>query len=59
MSNNWKYQVVEVKPSMMGSYKPDALQEAMDRQGRLGWELVNVIVSGPMYPALLVFKKPG
>lgn len=58
MSKRWTYLVIEVKTTMMGSFKRDALQEELERHGRLGWELVNVVHA---YPTLssptLIFKK--
>jgi len=57
MSKRWSYQTIEVKTSMMGVLKPEAIQAALSRQGHLGWELVNIIIPAPMRPAMLVFKK--
>jgi hypothetical protein len=57
VSKQWQYLTVEVKPSLMGALKADAVQSVLEKQGRLGWELVNVIVPAPAYPALLIFKK--
>jgi len=54
----WKYLVVEVPTGFMGGFKHEALQEELDKQGRLGWELVNVIHATPTLPTpTLVFKK--
>lgn len=57
MSHRWSYQVVEFKPSLMGSFKPEAMQAELNRQGNLGWELVNIIVTAPMAPVQMVFKR--
>ena len=57
MSKQWKYLVVEVKTGLMGNFKKETLQEELDKQGKLGWELVNIIIPAPMRPAMLVFKK--
>lgn len=57
MSKQWQYQTIEVKPSLMGGLKPEVVQAALEKQGRLGWELVNIIITAPAYPALLIFKK--
>ncbi len=57
MSTRWQYQVVEFKPSLMGAFKQDALQEALARQGQLGWELVQIVSPGPMMALLAVFKR--
>lgn len=55
MSTRWQYQVVEIKPGMMGAIKADVLQEALVRQGQLGWELVQLTPSG--MSVLAVFKR--
>lgn len=58
MSAQWKYLVVELKTSLMGSFKAEALQEELDKQGRLGWELVNVVHATPTVSTpTLIFKK--
>ena len=53
----WQYQVIEVKPSLMGAFKQEALQEALVRQGQLGWELVQIVSPSPMAALLAVFKR--
>ncbi|RRN55800.1 DUF4177 domain-containing protein [Pseudoxanthomonas sp. SGNA-20] len=59
-TTQWRYLVVEVKTSLLGSYKVEQLQEELDRHGRLGWELVNVVHSTPSLPSpTLVFKRPA
>lgn len=58
MSTRWSYLVVELKTGLMGGFKVDALQEELDRQGRAGWELVNVVHATPTVSSpTLVFKK--
>lgn len=58
MSHRWSYQVVEVKTGLMGGIKTDVLQEELNKQGKLGWELVNIIHATPTVSSpLLVFKK--
>ena len=58
MSRNWKYLVVEVKTGLMGGFKLEALQEELDKHGRAGWELVNVVHATPTVSLpTLVFKK--
>lgn len=54
----WSYLTAEVKPGLMGGFKPDALQHELTRHGNLGWELVQLIVSSPLAPAVMVFKRP-
>ena len=58
MNRNWKYLVVEVKTGLMGGFKHDALQEELDRHGRAGWELVNLVHATPTVSSpTLIFKK--
>lgn len=57
MSSRWEYLTVELKPSPWGTLKAEALQEELNRQGRLGWELVNVIVPMQGMASVLVFKR--
>jgi hypothetical protein len=58
MSTRWQYQVVEIKPGMMGGFKPEVVQEALLRQGQLGWELVQLTPSNSGFmPMLAVFKR--
>ena len=58
MSRNWKYLVEEVKTGLMGGFKLEALQEELDKHGRAGWELVNVVHATPTVSSpTLVFKK--
>ncbi|AKC85833.1 DUF4177 domain-containing protein [Pseudoxanthomonas suwonensis] len=59
MSTRWQYQVVEIKPTMLGGFKPEAVQEALAQQGRQGWELVGVVSPGTMMALLAVFKREG
>ncbi|MBO9717301.1 MAG: DUF4177 domain-containing protein [Pseudoxanthomonas sp.] len=58
MSTRWQYQVVEIKPGLMGGFKAEVVQEALVRQGQLGWELVELMPSnsGSM-SVLAVFKR--
>jgi len=57
MSKRWTYLAVEVKPSMMGTQKTEEIQAELNRQGAMGWELVNVVFGAPMTAAILIFKK--
>ncbi|HDS1219321.1 DUF4177 domain-containing protein [Stenotrophomonas maltophilia] len=57
MSKRWTYQTLEVPSTLMGSMKTEAVQEALNKQGQLGWELVNIVIPAPMSAAVLVFKK--
>jgi hypothetical protein len=50
--------VVEVKTGLMGGFKLETLQEELDKHGRAGWELVNVVHATPTVSSpTLVFKK--
>ncbi len=58
MSKQWKYLVVELETGLMGGFKPEVLQEELDKQGRSGWELVNVVHARPTVSSpTLLFKK--
>ncbi|HRO63437.1 DUF4177 domain-containing protein [Thermomonas sp.] len=58
MSTKWNYLVIELKTGLMGGFKLEALQEELDRQGRNGWELVNVVHATPTVSSpTLIFKK--
>ena len=57
MSKRWTYQTLEVPSTLMGGMKTDVVQETLNKQGQLGWELVNIVFAAPMGPAVLVFKK--
>ena len=58
MNSRWAYLVVEVKTTMMGGFKMDALQEELNKQGKLGWELVNVVHAFPTVSSpTLIFKR--
>ncbi|MBB3275041.1 MULTISPECIES: DUF4177 domain-containing protein [Pseudoxanthomonas] len=57
MSKRWTYQVIEVKPGLMGGLKREDLQNELNRLGAQGWELVNTIVPAPMAAVQMVFKK--
>jgi hypothetical protein len=57
MNSRWIYNVVEIKPGMLGGLKPERIQEELNRQGLLGWELVNITLVAPLRPCLAIFKK--
>jgi hypothetical protein len=54
--SNWDYKVVEIKPNLVGTLKPQAVQDELAKHGRLGWELVT-FSHPPMGTAFAVFKK--
>lgn len=58
MNQRWTYQVIELKPTFTGRITADTVQAELNRQGALGWELVQVVHSGhALQPARLVFKR--
>lgn len=57
MSSRWQYQTLEVKPKTFGGFDAKVVQDHLARQGVLGWELVQAVSPGQMYPMLLLFKK--
>jgi len=52
----WSYQVVEIKPSFLGSTR-DAAQERLTQLGLQGWELVAAIQTHRFRPVQLYLKK--
>ena len=57
MSKRWQYLTVEVKPKTWRGFDPNAVQEQLNRQGSLGWELVQATTTSYYFPMLLLFKK--
>ena len=57
MSKRWTYQVIEIKPKLLGGFDTEAMREELNRQGAQGWELINIIVNSTMTAAQAVFKK--
>lgn len=55
----WNYQTIEIKPSFLGSFDVESINEVLTREGRKGWELVSVVNLGPMRPIYVFLKKPG
>lgn len=56
-SDRWTYQVVEVKPSFLGSIREPA-QERLNQLGLQGWELVAVVQPLRFGPVQMFLKKP-
>ena len=56
-SSRWTYQVIEIKPRFFGSMRTEDIQDRLNQLGLQGWELVNAIQSGPVYPIRLFMKK--
>ena len=55
--NSWSYQTIEIKPSFMGSFDAETINEVLAREGLNGWELVSTLNVGPMRPIFLFMKK--
>ncbi|MEO7013418.1 MAG: DUF4177 domain-containing protein [Dokdonella sp.] len=53
----WSYQTIEIKPSFLGNFAADHLNEVLTREGMNGWELVSTLNVGPMRPVILFLKK--
>ena len=52
----WSYQVVEIRPSFLGSTR-EAAQERLTQLGLQGWELVSAIQAQRFAPVQLYLKK--
>ena len=63
MNGTWEYKVITVKHGS-GAFKltqtptDDEAAAALNREGSMGWELVNAVCVGPMQPTMLFFKRP-
>lgn len=55
-SDRWTYQVVEVKPTFLGSTR-QAAQERLNQLGMQGWELVAAVQTHTFRPVHLYLKK--
>jgi len=53
----WDYQTIEIKPSFLGSFDVENINEVLAREGMKGWELVSTLNVGPMRPIYLFLKK--
>ena len=63
MTATWEYKVVTLKHGGGGlrltqTPTDDEAVTALNREGALGWELVNAICAGPVQPTVLYFKRP-
>lgn len=62
MNVTWEYKMVTLKHGggLRLSLTPtdEEATAALNREGALGWELVNAICVGPAQPTLLYFKRP-
>ena len=57
MSSSFEYQVVEIKPGTWGGFKAETVQDTLAREGRRGWELVQLVAPNTVSPMLAVFKR--
>lgn len=55
-NDRWTYQVVQVKPSFLGSTQA-AAQERLNQLGVQGWELVAAVQVHRFLPVQLYLKK--
>ncbi|OOG40857.1 DUF4177 domain-containing protein [Rhodanobacter sp. C05] len=63
MTATWEYKVVTLKHGGGGlkltlTPTDDEAISALNREGALGWELVNAVCAGPAQPTVLYFKRP-
>jgi hypothetical protein len=64
MTVTWEYKVVTLKHGGGGGLKfvltptNDEATSELNREGALGWELVNALCVGPGQPTVLYFKRP-
>ena len=63
MTATWEYKVVTLKHGGGGlrltqTPTDDEAITALNREGALGWELVNAVCAGPVQPTVLYFKRP-
>lgn len=56
LRNNWEYRVLRIKPGAWGVHRPEQITEALNKEGRSGWELVYVVLQGLNH--LAYFKRP-
>ncbi|MCD9033510.1 DUF4177 domain-containing protein [Luteimonas sp. Y-2-2-4F] len=57
MSERWQHKVVEVPAALFGGKLTRRLQEALDKLGVQGWELVAVTQSSSLDVVRLYLKK--
>ncbi len=57
MSNRWSYKIVELKPQLFGGTLAERTQEALDKLGLQGWELVSVVQAATLDTLRLFLKK--
>ncbi len=63
MRSDWEYQVMTLKEQgnalkLGQTPDDDQLTKSLNREGAAGWELVNAVCAGPMYPITLFLKRP-
>lgn len=62
MNATWEYKVTTLKHgggafTLTQTPDDDEATTALNREGSLGWELVNAVCVGPMQPTVLYFKR--
>ncbi len=57
----WQYQIVDIPPKMFENQAANAqrVQEELNRQGQLGWELVSLLMLTSLAPVRATFKRPN
>ena len=63
MTTKWEYKVITLKRGGGGLHltqtpSDDEATTALNREGALGWELVNAVCSGVAQPTMLYLKRP-
>ena len=63
MTSNWEYKVITLRRGGGGIHftqtpTDDETIAALNREGALGWELVNAVCSGPGQSTQLYLKRP-
>lgn len=63
MATNWEYKVITLKHGGGGLHltqtpSDDEATTALNREGALGWELVNAVCLGVAQPTMLYLKRP-
>ena len=59
MSTRWQYKVAEVALTVLGGKATERTQEALDKLGAQGWELVAVTQPNPAGAVRLYLKRPA
>ncbi len=62
MNTTWEYKVITVKHGggafrLTQTPNDDETTTALNREGSMGWELVNAVCVGSMQPIMLFFRR--